>query len=114
MADATRLKVEPRRRSITTFPVNEDLAGLGVETWPLVWSDPHSVYFRPGFDGLMVCAMDETPSPPCDAVCDERFWEMGATYYCGKGQPMQSAPCSHGASPARFRQINILNTRREI
>ncbi|NQT87911.1 TldD/PmbA family protein [bacterium] len=50
----------------------------------------------------------------CDAVCDERFWEMGGTYYCGKGQPMQSAPCSHGAAPARFRQVNILNTRREI
>ena len=50
----------------------------------------------------------------CDAICDERFWQMGGTYYCGKGQPGQSAKMSHGASPARFRQINILNTRRQV
>jgi len=50
----------------------------------------------------------------CDAICDERFWEMGGTYYCGKGQPSQSAPCSHGAAPARFRKVNILNTRRDV
>ncbi len=50
----------------------------------------------------------------CDAICDERFWELGGTLYCGKGQPPQSAKMSHGASPARFRQINILNTRREV
>ncbi len=75
MADATRPELVARRRSIAIFPVHEDLAELGVECWPLVWSDPHSVYFRPGFDGLMVCAMDETPSAPCDAVCDERVLE---------------------------------------
>ena len=50
----------------------------------------------------------------CDAICDERFWEMGATFHCGKGQPPQSSPCSHGSAPARFRNINILNTRREL
>jgi len=50
----------------------------------------------------------------CDAICDERFWEMGGTYNCGKGQPEQGSPCSHGASPARFRQVNILNTRRQV
>lgn len=50
----------------------------------------------------------------CDAICDERFWEMGGTYWCGKGQPSQSSPCSHGAAPARFRNVNVLNTRREV
>ncbi|MFP4055753.1 MAG: TldD/PmbA family protein [Candidatus Brocadiia bacterium] len=50
----------------------------------------------------------------CDAICDRRFWEMGGTYTCGKGQPPQSAPCSHGAAPARFRNVNVLNTRREV
>ena len=50
----------------------------------------------------------------CDAICDERSWEMGGTLNCGKGQPPQSAKMSHGASPARFRQINILNTRRTV
>ena len=50
----------------------------------------------------------------CDEICDERFWQMGGTYYCGKGQPSQSSPCSHGAAPARFRKVNILNTRRDV
>jgi len=50
----------------------------------------------------------------CDAICDERFWQMGATYYCGKGQPSQSSPCSHGAAPARFRSVNVLNTKKEL
>ncbi|HUT35897.1 MAG TPA: TldD/PmbA family protein [Planctomycetota bacterium] len=50
----------------------------------------------------------------CDAICDERFWAMGATYYCGKGQPSQCSPCSHGAAPARFRNVNVLNTKREV
>ena len=50
----------------------------------------------------------------CDAICDERFWELGGTLNCGKGQPGQSAKMSHGAAPARFRQITILNTRRQV
>lgn len=50
----------------------------------------------------------------CEAVCDERFWELGGTLSCGKGQPGQAAKMSHGAAPARFRQINILNTRRQV
>ncbi len=50
----------------------------------------------------------------CDAVCDERFWEMSGTLCCGKGQPPQGAKMSHGAAPARFRQINVLNTRRSV
>ena len=32
---------------------------------------------------------------------------------CGKGQPGQVAPVSHGCPSALFRQINVLNTRRE-
>jgi len=50
----------------------------------------------------------------CDAICDERFWEMGGSYYDGKGQPGQSNAVSHGCAPARFRQINVLNTRRKV
>ena len=50
----------------------------------------------------------------CDAICDERFWQMGGTLSCGKGQPPQSAKMSHGAAPARFRQIHVLNTRRQV
>lgn len=50
----------------------------------------------------------------CDAICDERFFELGGTYYCGKNQPGQSSSVSHGAAPTRFRSVNILNTRREV
>lgn len=50
----------------------------------------------------------------CDAICDERSWEMGGSYYDGKGQPGQINAVSHGCSPARFRKVNILNTRKQI
>jgi TldD protein len=50
----------------------------------------------------------------CDAICDERFFELHGTYYCGKGQPSQSASVSHGSAPARFRNVNILNTGRTL
>ena len=50
----------------------------------------------------------------CDAICDERFFELGGTFSCGKNQPPQSSSVSHGAAPARFRNINVLNTRRQV
>lgn len=37
---------------------------------------------------------------------------MGALN-CGKGQPSQSAPVSHGAPAALFRSVNVLNTKAE-
>jgi TldD protein len=50
----------------------------------------------------------------CDAICSEEEFYLGGTYYCGKGEPVQSRAVSHGCAPARFRQINILNTKRSI
>ena len=49
----------------------------------------------------------------CDAVCDESEYRLGGSFFCGKGEPGQVAPVSHGTSPARFRQVNILNTSKE-
>ena len=43
----------------------------------------------------------------CDAVCDERFWVPNGILNCGKGDPMQISQMTHGASPARFRQISV-------
>lgn len=43
----------------------------------------------------------------CDAICDEREWRMHGVFNCGKGQPMQAGKMMHGASPARFRQIQV-------
>ena len=49
----------------------------------------------------------------CDAVCDESEYKLGGSFSCGKGEPGQVSPVSHGSSPARFRNINILNTTKE-
>lgn len=43
----------------------------------------------------------------CDAICDERFWVPNGVMNCGKGDPQQISQMTHGASPARFRQINV-------
>lgn len=43
----------------------------------------------------------------CDAVCDRDHWVVWGTPNCGKGQPMQTAHTGHGASPARFRGVEV-------
>ncbi|MBK8550160.1 MAG: TldD/PmbA family protein [Ignavibacteria bacterium] len=50
----------------------------------------------------------------CDAICDESEYYLGGSLFCGKGEPSQLSPVSHGAVPARFRQVNILNTKSQI
>lgn len=49
----------------------------------------------------------------CDGLGGKDTYELGGAFNCGKGQPGQVAPVSHGAVPGRFRQINILNTAEE-
>ena len=49
----------------------------------------------------------------CDGLGGAPSYELGGAMNCGKGQPQQVAPVSHGAVPARFRQINVLNTAAE-
>jgi TldD protein len=48
----------------------------------------------------------------CDGLCGKDEYFLGGAMNCGKGQPQQIAPVSHGAVPARFRNVNILNTER--
>ena len=43
----------------------------------------------------------------CDAICDKNHWRLWGTPNCGKGQPSQTMGTGHGASPARFRNINV-------
>jgi TldD protein len=50
----------------------------------------------------------------CSAVCDERDWRMGGSFFDGKGQPSQVSIVSHGSSTARFNGINVINTARKI
>lgn len=48
-----------------------------------------------------------------DAVGSPATWVLGGAMNCGKGQPGQVAPVSHGCPVARFRQVNVLNARAE-
>lgn len=43
----------------------------------------------------------------CDAICNEEHWVLWGVPNCGKGQPLQIARISHGASPARFRSVTV-------
>lgn len=43
----------------------------------------------------------------CDAICDKNHWKPFGVLTCGKGDPMQIAQMTHGASPARFRKIKV-------
>jgi TldD protein len=43
----------------------------------------------------------------CDAICSKEHWTLWGTPNCGKGQPMQTMGTGHGASPARFRNVNL-------
>ena len=42
-----------------------------------------------------------------DAVAGPEAWRLHGLTNCGKGQPGQGAHVSHGASPARFRNVQI-------
>jgi TldD protein len=48
-----------------------------------------------------------------EAVGGESTYVLGGAFNCGKGQPGQVAPVSHGCPSALFRQISILNARAE-
>jgi TldD protein len=50
----------------------------------------------------------------CSAVCDERDYRLGGSFFDGKGQPEQVNAVSHGAATTRFNGINIINTARKI
>ncbi|MBF6024050.1 TldD/PmbA family protein [Lysobacter niastensis] len=50
----------------------------------------------------------------CVAICDERDFRLGGSFFDGKGQPSQVSAVSHGSSTTRFNGINIINTARSI
>jgi TldD protein len=43
----------------------------------------------------------------CDAVCSGPEWELVSLIDCGKGEPGQIMRVSHGAAPARFRDVQV-------
>jgi TldD protein len=50
----------------------------------------------------------------CSAICDQRDWRMGGSFFDGKGQPSQVSAVSHGSSTTRFNGINVINTARKV
>lgn len=47
-----------------------------------------------------------------DGLGDASTYHLAGTFTCGKAEPMQLAPVSHGAPAARFRGVTVLNTER--
>ncbi len=50
----------------------------------------------------------------CVGIADQRFWVPNGVLNCGKGDPMQVAQMTHGASPAKFRGIQIGGARASL
>jgi TldD protein len=48
-----------------------------------------------------------------DAVGGRSTYLLGGAFNCGKGQPGQAAPVSHGCPAVLVRDVNILNTREQ-
>jgi TldD protein len=46
-------------------------------------------------------------------VGNDSTYVLGGAFNCGKGQPGQTAPVSHGCPAALFRGVNVLNTQAE-
>jgi TldD protein len=47
-----------------------------------------------------------------DMLGGSQSYELGGTFYDGKGQPAQVNAVSHGCPPARFKQVSVINTAR--
>lgn len=43
----------------------------------------------------------------CDAIGNDREWEIWGVINCGKGQPAQTAEMSHGSAPTRFQKVRV-------
>jgi TldD protein len=46
----------------------------------------------------------------CDGIAGASYWQQFGSFFDGKGEPEQINAVSHGCSPARFRQVNVLLT----
>jgi TldD protein len=47
-----------------------------------------------------------------DMIGGQRSYQLGGSFFDGKGQPSQVNAVSHGCPPARFRNVNVINTGR--
>jgi TldD protein len=49
-----------------------------------------------------------------DAIGGASTYDMGGSFFDGKGQPSQSNAVSHGCPAARFRGVSVINTGRQV
>ncbi len=45
-----------------------------------------------------------------DGIAGGSYWQQFGSFFDGKGEPEQINAMSHGCSPSRFRQVNVLLT----
>ena len=50
----------------------------------------------------------------CVAICDERDYRIGGTFFDGKGQPGQASAVFHGSPTGRFNGVKMINSSQEI
>ena len=50
----------------------------------------------------------------CTAICDQRDYRLGGTFFDGKGQPSQVSAVSHGCATSRFNGVNVISTARKL
>ena len=48
-----------------------------------------------------------------DMIGGKASYQLGGSFFDGKGQPGQANAVSHGSVPARFRNVNVINTGRK-
>ena len=46
----------------------------------------------------------------CDGIAGPAYWQQFGALNDGKGEPVQINAVSHGCSPSRFRQVNVIQT----
>jgi TldD protein len=117
----TNISIEPREGTLADIIGDTD-DGLFMTT-NTSWSiDDHRINFQFGCeiawrikDGKLA-EMYRNPNytgitpefwQSCDAVGGREDWTLWGTPNCGKGQPGQVARVGHGATPARFRGVQV-------
>lgn len=70
--------------------------------WKIKNGKKAGIWKNPSYSGI-------TPDfwNACDAICDSTEWVNWGEPNCGKGQPMQTMWTGHGASPARFKNVQV-------
>jgi D-arginine dehydrogenase len=67
VAGVAPLGLEPKRRTVSVMPAD----GFAVDPWPMGVDADNALYFKPDAGRLLVSAMEQTPSPACDAYPDD-------------------------------------------